>query len=161
MLKRTQLLVFLAATALCIASLAEDKASDKDKDQTSDKDQASDEKQLSDKTKEEIKEDIRSDAVMQQTQAVQPVTGVETMEKKQPKVEFVPGRGLQIMSADRKFRLTNTLFGEFLYTFTHDRVSDKNTQSVQLRRVRLVFTGNWFGEHPTVGDRVTCRRAGF
>ncbi|MCP4197458.1 MAG: hypothetical protein GY762_09955 [Proteobacteria bacterium] len=141
MLKRTQLFLFLAAYTLCIASLAEDQTSDNDQDQAADKEQ------LSDKTQKGVRKDIRTDAVMQQTQAVQPVTGVENMEKKQPKVEFVPGRGLQIMSSDRKFRLTTTLFGEFLYTFTHDRISVKNTQSVQLRRVRLVFTGNWFGEH--------------
>lgn len=69
---------------------------------------------------------------------------------------FQPGKGLEIHSADKAFKLNIKLFAHVLYTATggtgplsttKTRDIDNYQQSFEVRRARLVFSGNFFGEH--------------
>ena len=71
-------------------------------------------------------------------------------------LEFAPGSGVDIRSANRDFRLNIKVFGQMLYTATlGDGPTSKGDmrgisdaeQSLALRRARLVLSGNLFGEH--------------
>jgi hypothetical protein len=109
------------------------------------------EEQPQDEQPKEERSDIRKVDLDQEQKAprVQPTTGVEKIAETETDsvIRFKPGQGLEIISPNRKFRLTTRLSGELLYSATFDRYNDKNTQSFQLRRARLIFGGNWFGEH--------------
>jgi phosphate-selective porin OprO/OprP len=60
--------------------------------------------------------------------------------------EFEPGKGLDMSSSDGDFRLVTNLAGQVLYTVVSDE-EEETSQSLQIRRARLVFSGHWFGEH--------------
>ncbi len=62
-------------------------------------------------------------------------------------IHFEPGKGLDIKNGDGSFRLTTKLFGQVLYTMLYAAEAEDATQSLQIRRARLMFSGNWFGEH--------------
>ncbi len=62
------------------------------------------------------------------------------------RVRFTPGKGLDITSNDGDFRLVTNLFGQVLYTMAYDE-EEEASQSLQIRRARLIFKGHWFGEH--------------
>lgn len=84
-------------------------------------------------------------------------------ESKEPEIEapgaslnFVPGKGLDIQSADRDFRLNIKVFGQILYTVTGgDGPTEKGSlrpvddweQAFAVRRARLLLSGNFWGEH--------------
>ena len=59
-------------------------------------------------------------------------------------VRYKPGKGLQVVSKDGDFGLTTRLRAQMLYTL--DKTNDW-TQAFEIRRARLLFTGNVFGQH--------------
>ena len=86
--------------------------------------------------------------------------GVETQTVTSPdpavSMEFKPGKGLDINSPDKAFRLTMKVFGQIQYTSTggdgptssgKTRGDDEWEQSLAVRRARLYLSGNFFGEH--------------
>ncbi|MFW6066812.1 MAG: porin [Myxococcota bacterium] len=62
-------------------------------------------------------------------------------------VYYQPGKGLVAESADGDFALKLRVRTQLLYTWVHDGPSGNDAQSFQLRRSRVVFEGNLFGEH--------------
>ncbi len=59
---------------------------------------------------------------------------------------YTPGKGLAVHSLDGRFKVNTKLFGQVLYTFVNDN-DGHNSQSLQIRRARLLFSGFAFGEH--------------
>lgn len=64
---------------------------------------------------------------------------------------YTPGKGVTIATADRRFSLTTNLGLQFLYTYT-DRWptpagQPRGTNSFEVRRARLFFSGNAISEH--------------
>ncbi|HEX8441958.1 porin [Archangium sp.] len=66
------------------------------------------------------------------------------------KARWRPGKGLEINSADGRFRLVTRLRGQFLYqaddTFAGEGEREL-THGFQIRRARVSFSGFMFGEH--------------
>jgi len=66
-------------------------------------------------------------------------------------ISFKPGDGVKITSADKDFSIGLGFRFQLLYTLLNDDQSVKpepeTTQSIQIRRARLVVGGNAFGEH--------------
>ena len=60
-------------------------------------------------------------------------------------IRFVPGRGLQLTSADDMFRLELRTRGQVRYTMVGGDAANFG-QELTLRRVRVVFSGYFFGE---------------
>ncbi|PRQ01104.1 Phosphate-selective porin O and P [Enhygromyxa salina] len=67
------------------------------------------------------------------------------------RVRFRPGKGLTLSSKDGKYSITTGLRVQLLYTLDHDNDAAPDVEPVshtfQLRRARLAFAGNVFGEH--------------
>ena len=59
-------------------------------------------------------------------------------------MEFKPGKGLHVQSVDGDFALTTRTRAQFLYEMTH---GEEWQQDLQIRRARLQFEGNFFGEN--------------
>ncbi|MCP4603913.1 MAG: hypothetical protein GY847_25895 [Proteobacteria bacterium] len=76
-------------------------------------------------------------------------TASETGDPNTVSTRFIPGKGLDITSRNNDFRIVTKLFGQVLYTMSHEEKDeeDDTTQSLQIRRARLIFSGHWFGEH--------------
>ncbi|KIG18473.1 FmdC precursor [Enhygromyxa salina] len=66
-------------------------------------------------------------------------------------IRFRPGKGLTFASKDDKYKLAMGLRVQMLYTLDHDNDAAPDVEPVthtfQLRRARLAFQGNVFGEH--------------
>jgi phosphate-selective porin OprO/OprP len=66
-------------------------------------------------------------------------------------MEFIPGKGLAVRSANRDFALITRLRAQMLYDYNyqHDDAAGPQPDSMnfQIRRARLAFTGNYFGPH--------------
>lgn len=66
-------------------------------------------------------------------------------------IVFKPGKGLSFDTADKRFSLTINAAFQTLYTATRTRPipegADGTTQSLEIRRARLITTGNVFSEH--------------
>ncbi|MEZ4329020.1 MAG: porin [Polyangiales bacterium] len=60
------------------------------------------------------------------------------------RVRFTPGSGLDLRSDDGAFRLQTRVRGQFLYGLTDDSGSIQH--QLTARRVRIAFSGNFFGE---------------
>ncbi len=64
------------------------------------------------------------------------------------RVKFKAGKGLSFESKDKRFALQIRLRAQILYSFLHDAGDNDNREhGLQWRRARLVFGGNFFGEH--------------
>lgn len=67
------------------------------------------------------------------------------------KVRWRPGKGLEVNSEDKRFRLVTRLRGQFLYqaesSFVEEGEPREFEHGFMLRRVRVAFTGHMFGEH--------------
>jgi len=67
---------------------------------------------------------------------------------KYDKIQYVPGKGVEFESVDDRHKIQMRLRAQMRYTFDHDSAdSPAATQSFQIRRARLQFKGNFFGEH--------------
>jgi hypothetical protein len=65
-----------------------------------------------------------------------------------PKVEFAPGRGLAVTSADGRFGLRVGMFAQVLYTLSRTPTATPAlAQGLELRRARLQLRGHLFGPH--------------
>lgn len=62
-----------------------------------------------------------------------------------PRLRFEPGKGLAVESADGAFRLATRLRGQVRYTARPSEDDDSRVHELQLRRVRVAFTGHAFG----------------
>jgi phosphate-selective porin OprO/OprP len=64
---------------------------------------------------------------------------------------YRPGKGLSIASADGRFSLNFSAWAQLLYTVRHEAVPAADlgptTQSLELRRARIVLSGNLFSPH--------------
>jgi len=63
------------------------------------------------------------------------------------RVKFKAGKGLSFESKNKRFALQIRLRAQLLYTLVHDDAEDDVEHGLQLRRARVVFGGNFFGEH--------------
>ncbi len=63
------------------------------------------------------------------------------------KIQFVPGKGLSLESADGDFKLVTGLRAQFLYSVEHVEEDEELVQSFSVRRGRLSFAGNAFGKN--------------
>ena len=59
-------------------------------------------------------------------------------------IQFKPGKGLEITSADGDFSLTTRLRAQVLYSLAQE---EEWSHGLQLRRARLLFQGHAFGKH--------------
>jgi phosphate-selective porin OprO and OprP len=63
-------------------------------------------------------------------------------------ITFKPGDGLYVASRDGRFSLTTRLRTQIQYVFEHPHASDEDdSQNLQIRRMRLVFSGHTFHRH--------------
>ncbi|MCB9555642.1 MAG: hypothetical protein H6707_06025 [Deltaproteobacteria bacterium] len=65
-----------------------------------------------------------------------------------PHVQFKPGKGLSIQSADQRFKLSTKLRVQMLYSLSKDHADSDNAEhSLMLRRARVSFGGHAFNAH--------------
>lgn len=63
------------------------------------------------------------------------------------KVKFKAGKGLSFQSKDKRFAMQIRLRAQMLYTLLNDAGGGTTEHGLTIRRARLVFGGNFFGEH--------------
>lgn len=66
-------------------------------------------------------------------------------------IRFNPGKGLELKSADGAFSITTKVRGQILYSLDGERGQTPEpmqlSESMQIRRARVAFSGNLFGKH--------------